>query len=127
MLRTLTDMAQVSQDLHVYGQTQARREDAPRATTRARRHALAEGVAAVQRIADAIASGRGGQIVFAEQLVVHGLLKDMLIAKGIKPEEIGIINATATPDSASRQELGRKFNKARSRSSSATPVRWARA
>jgi SNF2 family DNA or RNA helicase/predicted RNA methylase len=54
---------------------------------------------------------RGGQIVFCDHNKSHERLRAMLIEKGLKPEEIGIINAQVAKDSAARQAIGNRFNR----------------
>lgn len=115
ILRALTDMQQVSQDLYIYGQTQAKRDKAEglevgETYTREDGMKSPKYVEAVNRIIEGTRE-RGGQIVFAEQLLVHEMLRDMLIAGGMKPEEIGIINAKLAPDSGTRQDIADRFNR----------------
>ncbi len=52
----------------------------------------------------------GGQVVFAESVAAHTKLRNALIAAGMKPEEIAIINATEAPTSAKRQTISDDFN-----------------
>lgn len=54
---------------------------------------------------------RGGQIVFCDHNASHERLKEMLVARGLKPEQIGIINAQVAKDSAVRQAIGNAFNR----------------
>lgn len=54
-------------------------------------------------------SKEGGQIVFADQVGVHQKVKDRLIAAGMDPKRIGIVNAAEAPDSAKRQNLADAF------------------
>jgi superfamily II DNA or RNA helicase len=57
------------------------------------------------------AMNRGGQIIFCDHNASHERLKQMLMDKGLKENEIGIINAAVAADSAQRQEIGNKFNR----------------
>jgi len=57
------------------------------------------------------AQTRGGQIIFCDHNASHERLKNMLIAKGLKPHEIGIINAQVAKDSEARQQIGNRFNR----------------
>ncbi len=57
------------------------------------------------------AMSRGGQIVFCDHNASHNRLKAMLMAKGLKESEIGIINAKVAPDSTARQDIGNRFNR----------------
>ena len=52
----------------------------------------------------------GGQVIFADYVDAHGMIRDLLIAQGVPPEKIGIINASATPSSGDRQQLADRFN-----------------
>ena len=54
---------------------------------------------------------RGGQIVFCDHNASHERLKAMLMEKGLKEHEIGIINAQVAKDSEARQRIGNKFNR----------------
>ena len=54
---------------------------------------------------------RGGQIVFCDHNAAHDRIKQMLVEKGLKPEQVGIINAQVAKDSAARQEIGNAFNR----------------
>jgi hypothetical protein len=51
----------------------------------------------------------GGQIVFCDYIKTHDKLRDMLIAKGFKPEEIGIIYAQKVKDSGKLLDIGVRF------------------
>lgn len=51
----------------------------------------------------------GGQIIFADQVGVHQKMKDKLVAAGMDPKRIGIINAAEAADSAKRQNLADAF------------------
>jgi hypothetical protein len=57
------------------------------------------------------ATTRGGQIIFCDHNASHERLKAMLMEKGLKEAEIGIINATVAKDSAARQAIGNRFNR----------------
>ena len=56
------------------------------------------------------ATQRGGQIIFVDHNKAHERVKAMLVEKGLKPEEIGIINAGVAADSEARQKIGNMFN-----------------
>ena len=57
------------------------------------------------------ATERGGQIIFCDHNASHERLKAMLMEKGLKEHEIGIINASVAKDSEARQRIGDKFNR----------------
>lgn len=57
------------------------------------------------------AQSRGGQIIFCDHNAAHDRLKAMLMEKGLKESEIGIINAQVAKDSAARQAIGNRFNR----------------
>jgi SNF2 family DNA or RNA helicase/predicted RNA methylase len=57
------------------------------------------------------AQERGGQIVFCDHNKSHERLKTMLMEKGLKEAEIGIINAKVAKDSEARQDIGNRFNR----------------
>lgn len=64
---------------------------------------------AVEKITEG--AKRGGQVVFVDSVASHERLKGMLVAGGMKPEEIAIINAQVAPDSEQRYEIGEAFNR----------------
>ena len=64
---------------------------------------------AVEKIVEGAKSG--GQVVFVDSIASHERLKSMLVAAGMKPEEIAIINAQVAPDSEQRYEIGEAFNR----------------
>lgn len=51
-----------------------------------------------------------GHIVFAENLEVHYWLRSLLIARGINPERIAILNAKEADDLELRQQIAEQFN-----------------
>lgn len=63
-------------------------------------------------VAAAVAEGakEGGQVVFVEPVATHEKMRKALLAKGFKPSEIGIINATAAKSSDARQKIADAFN-----------------
>lgn len=64
---------------------------------------------AVEKIVEGAKSG--GQVVFVDSIASHERLKSMLVAAGMKTEEIAIINAQVAPDSEQRYEIGEAFNR----------------
>lgn len=64
------------------------------------------------KAADVIAEGakEGGQVVFADHIDLHERLADMLVDRGLKRSEIGIVNAKAASSSAKRQNIQDQFN-----------------
>ena len=64
------------------------------------------------KAADNIAalSKEGGQVVFADHIDLHERLADMLVARGMRRDEIGIVNAKAASSSAKRQNIQDRFN-----------------
>ncbi len=48
---------------------------------------------------------RGGQVVFADNLLVHQAIRNRLIAAGVPAEQIGIINADVAKDGAARHSV----------------------
>jgi hypothetical protein len=64
------------------------------------------------KAADVIAEGakEGGQVVFADHIDLHERLVDMLVDRGLKRSEIGIVNAKAASSSAKRQNIQDQFN-----------------
>ncbi len=52
----------------------------------------------------------GGQVVFVEAVATHEKLRKLLIAGGLKPEEVAIINADAAKKSLDRQRISDAFN-----------------
>lgn len=66
----------------------------------------------LRRIAENAAKMRsdGGQLIFCDYVDGHGMLRDLLVAQGVDPKRIGIINAEATPSSGARQKMGDRFN-----------------
>ncbi|NNL47879.1 MAG: N-6 DNA methylase, partial [Acidimicrobiia bacterium] len=57
------------------------------------------------------AMSRGGQLIFCDHNASHARLKAMLVEKGLKESEVGIINASVAKDSAARQAIGNRFNR----------------
>ncbi|RVT91447.1 hypothetical protein EOD42_22590 [Rhodovarius crocodyli] len=55
-------------------------------------------------------AANGGQIVFSDYVDAHGMMRDALVAGGMDPKRIGIINAQVTPTSTSRQRVADAFN-----------------
>lgn len=55
-------------------------------------------------------SKNGGQIVFSDYVDAHGMMRDQLVAMGMDPKRIGIINAAAVPSSTARQKVADAFN-----------------
>ncbi len=55
-------------------------------------------------------SKEGGQVIFSDYVAAHGLLRDQLVAQGVDPKRIGIINAEAAGSSAARQRIADRFN-----------------
>ena len=64
------------------------------------------------KVAENVLNGAkdGGQVVFADSVGTHYKLRKALIAAGMKPEEIAIMNATEAPTSAKRQNIADDFN-----------------
>ena len=52
----------------------------------------------------------GGQLIFCDSVPTHETIKAALVAKGMKAERIGIINAGAAESSAARQRVTELFN-----------------
>jgi predicted RNA methylase len=52
----------------------------------------------------------GGQVVFADNLAVHGKIVEALVAGGIPRDQIAIINAQEAESSAKRQNIADAFN-----------------
>jgi predicted RNA methylase len=53
----------------------------------------------------------GGQLIFSDYVGAHGMIRDLLIAQGVDPKRIAIINAEAAPTSSKRQAIGDGFNR----------------
>ncbi len=66
----------------------------------------------LRAVADACAQGarEGGQVVFADYIGSHARIRDLLVARGMDPRRIAIVNAQATPSSAARQKIADRFN-----------------
>lgn len=52
----------------------------------------------------------GGQVVFSDYVDTHDKLVEMLVAAGVKKNQIGVINAKAAGSSAKRQRISDDFN-----------------
>jgi predicted RNA methylase len=100
MFRLLDQMKKAAQDLELYDP-----EDYKGWYTNSPKYK-----ACVESAAEG-ARSRGGQIVFCDHNASHGRLKAMLVAKGLKESEVGIINAQVAKDSAARQAIGNAFNR----------------
>lgn len=66
----------------------------------------------LEAAADAIVHGakEGGQVVFSDFIGTHQKLRALLVARGMKADEIGIINASETESSLDRQAVSNDLN-----------------
>jgi len=100
MFRLLDQMKKAAQDLELYDSEEYKNWYTNSPKYKACVEAAARG-----------AKERGGQIIFCDHNASHERLKNMLIEQGLKPSEIGIINAQVAADSAARQAIGNRFNR----------------
>jgi predicted RNA methylase/superfamily II DNA or RNA helicase len=100
LLRVFDQMKKAAQDLELYNpeKYQGWYEKSPKYK------------AAVDAAYDG-AMERGGQLIFCDHNASHARLKAMLMDKGLKEHEIGIINAQVAKDSEARQQIGNRFNR----------------
>ncbi|MCU0912954.1 MAG: SNF2-related protein [Planctomycetes bacterium] len=100
MFRMLDQMKKAAQDLSLYDP-----EEYPDGWTESPKYLAC---------ADEASKGvreRGGQIIFCDHNASHERLKKLLMERGLREDQIGIINAQVAPDSEARQRVGDRFNR----------------